>query len=116
MRTLAACWRRPSLTALEVLWRWVYGVPALTVVGYETPVDIGALERMSLFDPMGAAATLAETGAVLLPAALRVAEWLGPMLLVAWVVVSAVNWKCCPWILPLACFLKKLVVCRSKFV
>jgi hypothetical protein len=98
VRTLAACWRRPSLTALEVLWRWAYGVPALAAVGYEamrvlreTRVDVGALERMSLFDPMGAAATLAEAGAVLLPPALRVAEWLGPVLLVAWVVASAVG-------------------------
>jgi hypothetical protein len=96
VHTLAACWRRPSLTALEVLWRWVYGVPALAAVGYEamrvlreTPVDVGALERMSLFDPMAAAATLAEAGALLWPATLRVAEWLGPVLLVAWVAVSA---------------------------
>lgn len=96
VHTLAACWRRPSLTALEVLWRWVYGVPALAAVGYEamrvlreTPLDVGALERMSLFDPMAAAATLAEAGALLWPATLRVAEWLGPVLLVAWVAVSA---------------------------
>ena len=98
VRTLAACWRRPSLTALEVLWRWVYGVPALATVGYEamrvlreTPVDVGALQRMSLFDPMGSVATLAEAGAAVLPPVLRVAEWLGPVLLVAWVVASAVG-------------------------
>jgi hypothetical protein len=51
VHTLSACWRRPSLTALEVLWRWVYGAPALALMGYEamrvcaaqTPVDVGAL-------------------------------------------------------------------------
>jgi hypothetical protein len=98
VRTLAACWRRPSLTALEVLWRWAYGAPALAAVGYEamrvlreTPVDVGALERMSLFDPISAAKTLADAGIVLLPPALRVAAWLGPLLFVVWVVVSAVG-------------------------
>ena len=32
VHTLSACWRRPSLTALEVLWRWAYGDPALVVI------------------------------------------------------------------------------------
>ena len=34
VHTLSECWRRPSLTALEVLWRWAYGVPALLVLRY----------------------------------------------------------------------------------
>ena len=29
VHTLAACWKRPSLTALEVLWRWAFGDPRL---------------------------------------------------------------------------------------
>ena len=35
VHTLSECWRRPSLTALEVLWRWAYGIPALLVLRYE---------------------------------------------------------------------------------
>ncbi len=35
VHTLSECWRRPSLTALEVLWRWAYGIPVLLVLRYE---------------------------------------------------------------------------------
>jgi hypothetical protein len=96
--TMAACWRRPSLTALEVLWRWAFGVPALAAVGYEAarilreaPLDVGALRQMSMFDPMFAASTLSDAGMRVLPRVLRVGEWLGPLLLAAWVVVSAIG-------------------------
>jgi hypothetical protein len=95
---MAACWRRPSLTGLEVLWRWGFGVPALAAVVYEgmrvlreTPVDMGALGRMSFFDPMAAAGTLSDAGARLLPPVMQVAVWLGPVLLAAWVAISAVG-------------------------
>ncbi len=32
VRTLSECWSRPSLTLLEVLWRWTYGVPVLALL------------------------------------------------------------------------------------
>src|SRR5580698_9666205 len=35
VHVLATCWRRPSLTALEVAWRWGFGIPALLLVWYE---------------------------------------------------------------------------------
>jgi hypothetical protein len=96
VHTLSECWRRPSLTALEVLWRWAYGVPALLVlwrVGLrilrETPVDFAALQSMSVTDPMGAATTLAKALDVLLPRVLKVGIWLAPLLVVGWVVVSS---------------------------
>ena len=96
VRTLSACWKRPSLTALEVLWRWAFGAPAAAFVAYEvlsilreTRVDLGVLKRMSVLDPMGAAATLNQTASVLLPPTMRVAEWLGPLLLVVWVIASS---------------------------
>ncbi len=98
VHTLSECWRRPSLTALEVLWRWVYGIPALLLLRYEavkilnaTPVDIDALRRMTVVDPMGAAATVAQALAVLLPPVWQVAVWLVPLLLAGWVVVSSVG-------------------------
>jgi hypothetical protein len=98
VHTLSECWRRPSLTALEVLWRWAYGIPALLVLWYagqkilrETPVDFAALRNMTVVDPIGAAATLAKGMEVLLPAVLRVALWLAPVMVVVWVVVSAIG-------------------------
>lgn len=98
VHTLSECWRRPSLTALEVLWRWAYGVPALLVLLYEgtrildeTPVDLAALRNMTVLDPMASAATLAKAMEALLPAVLRVALWLAPVMVVAWVVMSAIG-------------------------
>ncbi len=98
VHTLSECWRRPSLTALEVLWRWLYGIPALLLLWHEavkilnaTPVDIAALQRMTVFDPMGAAATVAQTSSALWPPVWQVVVWLGPLLLVGWVVVSSLG-------------------------
>ena len=98
VHTLSACWKRPSLTVLEVLWRWLYGVPALLVLRYEglktlqaTPVDWAALRSMTVLDPMAAAGTVAKAMMALLPPMLNVALWLAPLLVVVWVVVSAVG-------------------------
>jgi len=98
VHTLSACWHRPSLTALEVLWRWAYGVPVLAVLAYEsmrvlhqTPVDTVALQRMSLLDPMAATETLSQAAVALLPPTLKIAMWLVPLLGATWVVVSAIG-------------------------
>jgi hypothetical protein len=98
VHTLSECWGRPSLVALEVLWRWLYGVPALLLIRHEvlrileeTPVDFVGLRRLSLLDPMGAAATLTKVMEVVLPPFLQVAMWLAPLLIVVWVVVSSVG-------------------------
>ena len=52
-------------------------------------IDTTALRQISLLDPMSAAATLTQAGMQLLPPVLQVAEWLAPLLLVAWIVVSS---------------------------
>jgi hypothetical protein len=98
VHTLSECWRRPSLTALEVLWRWAYGIPALVVLWFlgskilrDTPVDYAALRNMTVLDPMGSAETLAKAIEALLPPVLRVVLWLAPVMVVVWVVVSAVG-------------------------
>jgi hypothetical protein len=73
-------------------------VPALLLIGHEVlrilrdaPVDFGALKRVSLLDPMGAAATMTKVMEVLLPPFLQLAMWLAPVLIVVWVVVSSVG-------------------------
>jgi hypothetical protein len=96
VHTLSACWRRPSLTALEVLWRWSYGIPVLLVLWYEgskilreNPVDIAALRRVTVFDPMGSAETVSKAMDVLLPPVSHVTLWLAPVMVAVWVVMSA---------------------------
>jgi hypothetical protein len=102
--TMSGCWKRPSLTALEVGWRWAFGAPAAGLVAYEVfralrgvQVDVGALQRMSVFDPMGAATVLAQAGDAVLPPLLRVAVWLGPVLLVVWVIASSLGRTVVMW-------------------
>jgi len=98
VHTLSWCWKRPSLTALEIAWRWAYGIPAGAVVWWEAAriwsaatVDTAALGRMTFLDPLGAAKTLAQMASLILPMAIGVAEWLGPALLIAWVVMSSLG-------------------------
>ena len=66
VHTLSACWRRPGVTALEIAWRWLYGVPALALFGVELrkvllaatsgTMDAASLglDRVLLNDPVGA--------------------------------------------------------------
>lgn len=89
--TMAWCWRHPSVTALEVLWRWMFGIPALALLAYEarhirqtTPVDVAALERMTPADPMGSLTTLARTMLALGPPVLHALAWMFPLLVCAW--------------------------------
>lgn len=98
VHVLSECWSRPSLTALEVLWRWIYGIPALlllwklgTQLVAGVPLNIVALEKMTVTQPMRAAETLAEEMTVLLPPVTRIALWLVPLLLIGWVVWSSLG-------------------------
>ena len=109
--TLSSCWKRPGLTALEVAWRWVFGIPALWLVltqlhkvllvvtsGTLDPAAVG-LDRALLNDPvgaltaepMGAAGKFAHAIALVLPGLERVSAWMVPAVLVGWVVVSSVG-------------------------
>ena len=63
--TFSRCWRRPSLTALEVLWRWAYGIPVLLVLGMRVwkilrtvSLEQTGLANLTVFDPMQAAQLL----------------------------------------------------------
>lgn len=95
LSTLAWCWRHPSLTGLEVLWRWAYGIPVLWVLWREalalsalvTPDQVAAVQAVQA-DPVKASAALAPIADELLPALMHLILWLGPLLLVAWAVMS----------------------------
>jgi len=98
VHTLSECWRRPSLTALEIAWRWTLGVPTIALLVHEAnrvlnqaPLDTASLDRMSLTDPLGATATLAKAVEALAPFALRIAVWLVPLLAAAWVIASSIG-------------------------
>lgn len=98
VHVLSRSWRHPSWTALEVFWRWIYGVPVLLVIWYEgmrilqsIPLNTAALKNMSVLDPVGTAKTLAEAMVVLLPPVMHLLLWLGPLLVLGWVLVSSIG-------------------------
>jgi len=103
VHTMSWCWRHPSLVGLEVLWRWVFGSGALWLLGrYGLRIFSAAtggtndvarlgLDQLTVTDPMGSVTKLAGAVEVLLPMVLPVARWMVPLLLVVWVVISAIG-------------------------
>lgn len=100
VHTLADCWSRPSLLALEVAWRWLFGAPALLLLYYEgarilavisSKLDGTGIDQLTLQDPERAAVIVSDTFAVLWPPVLHVALWLVPLLAVGWAAVSGVG-------------------------
>jgi hypothetical protein len=111
VHTLSSCWHRPSLTGLEVLWRWIYGVPALWLIATQLRHILAAhtegtyelaklgLDHALLNDPVGAL-TADPLGAVnkfthavnlVLPDLKHLAVWLVPLLVAVWIVVSSIG-------------------------
>lgn len=98
VHTLADCWQRPSLLALEVAWRWIFGAPALWLLYREgsrilgaAPLDSTGITGLSFQDPWVAAVILRDTAAVLMPPVLGTAAWLVPLLAVGWSVFSGLG-------------------------
>lgn len=90
------------LVLMEVGWRWLYGVPACWLVWREgmrvlasVPWQSTGVQAMTinqlLTDPMRASVTLASFLGTVMPGVAAVAQWLLPLLLVAWAVVSGIG-------------------------
>lgn len=102
MGTLTWTSRRPMLTAIEILWRWLFGIPATWLVYREglrvlaavpwrsTGIESVTVNQM-LTDPLRASITLANFAGMILPGVAHVAIWLGPLLLCGWIASSAVG-------------------------
>ena len=89
---------RPSLTALEVAWRWLIGVPLLLVFWAEAskilgalPVSSTGLDRLTLQDPWVSAVRMADAWDLYRPPVMHVLAWLAPIAALAWVIVSGLG-------------------------
>ena len=89
---------RPSLPALEVLWRWSFGLPFLVVCWIEARRILAELRPGSAgrsnFDsqnPWVAAVQLSNAWALYQPRVAAVLCWLLPVAALAWVVVSGLG-------------------------
>ena len=109
--TMSSCWRRPSLTGLEVLWRWTYGVPATWLVFAKVRAILGAhtggtydLALLGLdptlrndpvgaltADPIGVVGKFSQAAGMVGPDLRQLAVWLVPMLVGVWLVVSSLG-------------------------
>src|SRR5215469_16901714 len=85
VRVLGECWSRPSLLALEILWRWLFGVPLLAILAWQglliysamtSQLAAAGIDRFSMVDPMRAAVIASDVYAVIAPPVFRTALWL----------------------------------------
>ncbi|MGI4852714.1 MAG: hypothetical protein ACRYF4_01555 [Janthinobacterium lividum] len=93
---------RPSLTLIEVAWRWLFGIPALFLIYREasralaaapwraTGVQNSSVNEL-LTDPVRAATRFADFAAVVGPGLYHAALWLAPVLLIAWAIISGLG-------------------------
>jgi hypothetical protein len=95
---MAAVWKRPSLTALEIAWRWGVGAPLLALAAWETmrvgrmvAVNRSALQAMTVFQPVAMFGTIGATLDAVAPAADPVLRWFAPLALVVWMVAGALG-------------------------
>lgn len=97
---LQKCRRHPSWLALELLWRWGYGIPLLAVIawqaqriGAETAARVQAtgVESFSLQAPMAGALAIAQTYMILWQPVIHVLLWLLPCAIVGWALAAGVG-------------------------
>lgn len=98
VRIFEACWARPSLVALEVLWRWTFGIPVLLLLWHEArivlalvPGVVPLIRNFTVTDPMRAAGDIAAVMELLRPPLWQIARWLVPLLIVGWAIASGLG-------------------------
>lgn len=95
VNVMASAWKRPSLTAAEICWRWTIGAPILALllfelrrVGSHITLNTAALEAITVFQPLAALQTINAMMSALSPVALPVFRWLLPLVAVAWLLAA----------------------------
>jgi len=91
-------WSHPTLTLIEVAWRWLFGVPFLAVVWMQAqeilaripPSSVG-LDRLDFQNPWLSSVLLADAVGRYQPLAVSVLRWLLPLGLVVWAIVSGLG-------------------------
>jgi len=90
--------RRPSLIALEVAWRWIVGVPLLIVCVVQAqnilaalPPDTTGLDSLDIANPWISAIKLAAAWDMYRPYVTTVLRWLIPVAAAAWILASGIG-------------------------
>jgi hypothetical protein len=89
---------RPSVTALEVLWRWLFGLPMLAVcwlqaqkILAELPPESTGLTSLDPGNPWISAMKLAAAWKLYEPRVAAISVWLVPAVILAWSVLSGLG-------------------------
>ena len=90
--------RRPSLLAIEIAWRWLFGIPFLMICWKQAqqilaafPLESSGLNSLDTQNPWVAAEQLVHVFSYYQPHVLAVLRWLLPAAGLAWAVVSGVG-------------------------
>ena len=95
---MAFCWSHPSLTLIEVAWRWLFGIPFLAVLWTHArdvliripPASVG-LDRLNYQNPWVSSVLLADAAAEYQPAVAAAVRTIVPIAVVVWAIVSGVG-------------------------
>lgn len=89
---------RPSLTALEVGWRWLFGIPLLLVCWVEVqrilaalPLEAAGISTIDPQNPWVAVVQLSDAWALYQPHVAVLLRWLAPVAALAWAVISGLG-------------------------
>lgn len=97
---IARCRRRPSLLALELLWRWLFGLPLLAVLAWQgariwarngPAVLSTGVASFSLQFPIQGSLAIAEAWSILWPPVARTLLWLLPSAVLAWALAAGLG-------------------------
>jgi hypothetical protein len=93
---MCAAWARPSLTVLEVCWRWTVGFVVIAMAyvafgdfGVEWGIDTTALHNATVFQPAAAIAALAGVARSVWPHVVPGLKWLLPAACTLWLLCAA---------------------------
>lgn len=95
---MSFCWRHPSLTAIEVAWRWCVGIPFLLIawgqaqrILAQIPPSSSGLDRLNFQNPWLSSALLADAIARYEPPVAAVLHWLLPLAVAVWAIASGIG-------------------------
>jgi hypothetical protein len=95
---MGGVFRRPSLVAIEVGWRWLFGIPFLLVCWQQAqqilaafPLESSGLASLDTQNPWVAATQISNGLAFYQPHVLAVLRWLLPAAAAIWIVVSGLG-------------------------
>ncbi len=95
---MGSVFRRPALIAIEVTWRWLFGIPFLFLCWIQAqqtlaahPIEGSGIDSLDSQNPWIAASQIATLVAYYEPHVLAVAFWLLPAAALAWIVISGLG-------------------------